>query len=131
MVHLAFTRWDNGETHPTRNILIVGPTTFKAYYAQVNHVANVEFVGKVSAQDAPGKTVMLAVTKPDDTLDFFTATTGNDGGFVLTKQYLVAGEYSVVPSIAEDSQYQGAVGERVFFTVGLLPRTLTVSVNVI
>lgn len=130
MVHHTFQKWEDGTTNPTRNTLIVGPATFKAYYAQVNHVANVEFVGQVSAQDAPGKTVMLAVTKPDDTIDFLTAITGVTGDFILTKQYLVAGQYSVVPSISADSQYQAVVGASVPFVIGLLPRTLTVAVNV-
>lgn len=131
MVHLVFTRWDDGETNPTRNIDIVEATPFKAYYSKVEEVTNVEFVGQVSAQDAPGKTVMLAVTKPDDTLDFLTAITDVTGNFILLKQYLAAGEYSVVPSIAEDSQYQAVLGERVPFIIGRLPRTLTVSVTVI
>lgn len=92
-------------------------------------MVDVVFSGSVSAQAATGETVTLKVTKPDLTVDTWTALTLADKTFTLTKPYAIGGQFSVIVHVDADSQYKAADSASFPFRV-LLDRTILVNVTV-
>lgn len=92
-------------------------------------MVNVVISGSVQFQSASGELVTLTVTKPDGTKDTWTTTTLADKTYTLTKPY-AAGNYSVIAHVDADADYQPATSNPFAFTVNLLARTITVTVNV-
>jgi hypothetical protein len=93
-------------------------------------MAQVKFSGTVSAQAQEGETVIITVTKPDSTLEDLVANTLADKTFETTKQYAVAGAYSVTFHIDADGEYKAADFGPVSFNVELADRTITATISV-
>ena len=92
-------------------------------------MGNVVFTGSVSLQTAPGQTVTITVTKPDATTETLTTTTQADRSFTVAKEY-PAGDYTATAHVDADGTNSAADSPTVAFTVGLTPRTITLSVTV-
>lgn len=128
-----FIGWVDGSADPKRTVSLNRDRDMTANYVEVINVADVEFTGDVSNQEASGELVTLTVSKPDGSEDTFTTTTDQNKAFIpVTRQYQDVGAYVVVPSIGADAKYKAAVGQSVLFTIlaELLDRTITVSVAV-
>jgi hypothetical protein len=91
-------------------------------------MVNVTFVGSVSDQIASNEEVILTITSKDygtsTTIKVYTAV---DKSFT-TIYDTIPGAYGLVASVGEDAVYTGASSTSVDFTVGKLPRTITVNV---
>jgi hypothetical protein len=95
---------------------------------EVKNMGKITFNGSVSAQAALGEIVSVSVTKPDGTKDVFNATTDANKAFTVSKDY-VAGNYSVIVSVPADTIYKAATSGSVSFNVGLVDRTIQVTVQ--
>jgi hypothetical protein len=87
----------------------------------------ITFTGVLSKQDAP-EVVTITVTNSGGTSTILTAATAIDGSFSATED-LVPGEYTAVASVAATAVYTSAESDVVPFTVGLIARTITLTVN--
>lgn len=89
------------------------------------------FKGTVQYQSQAGETVTIKVTKPDGTIDTFTATTLADRTYSTTRTYTDAGQYSATASIGEDAGYLAATSTPpTLFTVTKTARTITLVVDI-
>ena len=91
-------------------------------------MSKVTFAGSVTAQIASGETIK--VTQPDSSIDTITTTTKADLTFTMTKDYIVAGSYSAVASVAADAGNSAATSPSVPFTITLATRTISLNITV-
>lgn len=92
-------------------------------------MSTVRFSGHVSAQVGP-EPVTITVTKPDGSTEVLTAITDDNGDYTVTKEYMVAGNYSAKTHGDEDANYSEWNSSDVPFTVLLQTRTGTLEVLV-
>ncbi len=85
--------------------------------------------GAVSAQAVPGETITIKVTRPTGEVDIMTALTDANRNYSATYTATIPGNYTAQASIEEDATYTGAVSPIVTFSVGKLPRTITLVVT--
>lgn len=113
---------------PSAQVTINSKTTIKALYYEEPVMGTATIKGSVSDQYAAGETVTLTITRPNGAQDVLTVETLPDRTFTATYTEAV-GSYILVASIAEDAQYEAATSGPVPFSIGKLPRTITVTVT--
>ena len=86
------------------------------------------FNGSVSNQYAAGEVVSIKITRPDSVVETITTPTLADKTFTTTyNNNVVAGNYTILASIAADAMYKAATVTTTA-TVSLLDRTITLNV---
>lgn len=127
----SFNRWGDGNTSPVRDISVANAMVLYAVYEELMASAIVKISGLLDKQDAPGKTVTLSITGPGlispQVLMALTDALGN--WRVPGQSFMVAGTYTIVGSVPEDSIYQ-AVSTTKTFSIPLTTRNLAINVVV-
>jgi hypothetical protein len=107
-------------------------TWYESYISQIvqgGATVQVKFEGTVSAQAQSGETVTVTVTKPTGGKDIVTGVTDSSGTFSIPYEGPAGNGYTAVASIPADSRYQPASSGAVIFDIGLIPRTITLTVT--
>lgn len=90
----------------------------------------ITFTGTVSSQAAAGESVTITITKPNSGgTATVLATTSGSGSFSATYTDIAGVGYSAVASVAADSTYAAATSPSVSFIIGLIARTVTLTVG--
>ena len=128
MTRYRFLRWETpGEVSPKREINVISNMELIAYY-EVIGMGTVTFSGALSAQEQMGETVSIIVTKPDSTTELVSTVTDADGNYAVDYTN-VPGDYNAVARVEADNLYDVALSDLVIFSVGKLPRTITLNVD--
>jgi len=98
------------------------------FFKEVRPTGKVAFEGVVSAQEKEGENVTVTVTKPDETTESVVAITKADLTYSVTYEN-VSGDYKAVARIEADAFYDPAQSTEVAFSIGKLPRTITLTVK--
>jgi hypothetical protein len=115
----------------TRSIVAAAYSILKSEIEPIPEVElmTVTFSGTVSAQAPSGEIVTVTITKPSGGSDTVSGSTGSTGTFTATYDGVAGNGYSAVASIPADSKYQATTSTSVSFDIGLLPRTITLTVG--
>jgi len=124
-----FDHWEDGSTNPTRQIDVKTDITLIAYYKEVIQTELVTFVGTISAQEKEAEVVTVTVTKPDGTTESLTTPSKADLSYGPLDYSNIAGDYKAKARIEADALYQPAESIEVAFSIGKMPRTITLTVT--
>ena len=114
----------------TQNPLTIIMDNFKSVESvyELIDMGLVTITGSVSAQVAADQIITIVITKPGGTpVSLPNVKTDANRNFSTTYSE-VAGNYTLVASIAADSQYAAASSGVISFSIALVPRTITVTV---
>ncbi len=123
-----FLHWEKPEElNPKREINILSDTELFAYY-EVIEMGTVTCSGVVSVQDEEGEIVTVTVTKPDNTTEQVSTITDAEGAYSVDFDG-EPGDYSAKARVEADMLYEAAESSSVSFSIGKMPRTITLNVN--
>ena len=122
-----FKQWSDGDLNHVKTITINSNLTLNIWYEEDNTMGNVMFNGSLTNQEAEGQTITISITLPDTSIVTLSTVTQTDKTFSINYTG-IAGDYSAKASIQPDTVYTGAESASVPFTIGLIPRTITLTV---